>query len=143
MRIKRSFSNISAFAFALFFIIGITNSVDAQIRVRNNTSCALTVTVGQLDASTFTACDLCPINPPSAVNVPAGSVVAIFGQDVCGEQFGWLTWQVAGSATVGVSNNPGLASCVTNAVGAYCASFTPTNATWNSSGAGPVTVTIQ
>lgn len=143
MTIKRIPFKLSTLLFAFFFIFGIQNSLDAQITVKNATNCTITVYIGQLDASTFTPCDLCPINLPTPITIPAMTTLPIFGQDVCGETFGWIAWQVGGAFNFGVSNNPGLfATCQTNSFGTGCFSFV-TSATWNSSGVGPVSVTIQ
>lgn len=144
MKINLLFSKLPTIAMAFMIIVGIQTRSDAQITVINATACDITVFIGQNDVSTLTPCDLCPINPPTAVLIPAGSPpVDIFGQDVCGEQFGWIRWQVAGSFGSGISPNPGLFGfCVPNITGPGCSTFAGTNAFWLSSGNGPVTVAI-
>ena len=90
MLIKLSKSSLYSFLFSFFLILGVHDSVQSQITVFNATSCPITVFIGQNDISTVVPCDLCPINPPTAINIPAGGSQDIFGQDVCGEDFGWI-----------------------------------------------------
>ena len=143
MKIKRITSRLSTLLFAFFLVIGLQNSINAQITVKNATNCSITVWIGQLDMSTVSPCDLCPINQPTAITIPAMTKLSIFGQDVCGETFGWIAWLVQGGSNFGVSNNPGLTTaCQTNSNGSGCFSFV-TTATWGATGAGPVDVTIQ
>jgi len=144
MKFKLSLSKFISGIFTLLLFIGINDALNAQITVVNATGCNITVFVGQNDVTTFTPCDLCPINPPVATPIPAGSPpVNIFGQDVCGEQFGWIGWQVNG-AGFGLSQNPGLlAACVPTFNGPPCAAIIGTQAFWfGGGGTGPVTVVI-
>jgi len=140
-----SFSKYYSYAVALFLLIGIQTVADAQITVNNITGCDITVFVGQYDVTTIQPCDLCPINPPTAIFIADGDTQDIFGQDVCGETFGWIAWTIAGGGSFGVSINPGLfttALCQTNSSGPLCNSFTPTQAFWTTTGTGPVELFI-
>ncbi len=128
--------------FAFFLFSGVLNTIDAQITVFNATPCTITVFVGQYDLATVIPCDLCPINPPTAINIPAGGSQAIFGQDVCGEDFGWIAWTNNITGGFGISPNPGLtAGCVPTITGPTC--LGPTSAFWQGGGgSGPVSVVI-
>ncbi len=129
----------------LTFILfaGIQNMINAQITVINATGCNITVFIGQNDDTTFFPCDFCPINPPVPVPIPAGSPpLDIFGQDVCGETFGWIRWTVAGTIGSGSSPNPGLFACVPNVNGPPCSAIIGTQAFWFGGGPGPITVVI-
>lgn len=142
---RLSYSNFSALLLALFFVVGIQSTSQAQITVSNFTGCDIVVYVGQYDLQTLQPCDLCPINPPTPILIQNGDTQDIFGQDVCGETFGWLAWQIQGAAGFGLSSNPGLFSpvaCVNNIPGPLCNAFANTQAFWLSSGAGPVEVFI-
>lgn len=142
MIFKLSKSKLFTLLCTAILFIGVQDSVQAQVQVFNFTGCTITVYVGQNDLSTVVPCDLCPINPPSPVVIGPGGNANIFGQDVCGEEAGWIAWQVAGSAGFGLSPNPGLlAACVPNALGPLCGA--PTNAFWaGGGGTGFVTVFI-
>lgn len=140
-----AYFQIRSLAFALFLLFGVQSISSAQITVSNFTGCDITVFVGQYDVTTITPCDLCPINPPTPIIIANGDTEDIFGQDVCGETFGWIAWTVQGQTGFGVSANPGLISpvaCVNNANGPFCSGFFPTQAFWASSGPGPVDVFI-
>jgi len=143
MKFNLSFSKVFSFMLTLLFFIGIHNSIQAQINVINATGCNITVFVGQSDLSTAVPCDLCPINPPTPVNIGIGGSQNIFGQDICGEEALWLAWQIGGIGAFGISPNPGLfAACVPNIPGAPCF-FGPTNAFWvGGGGTGFVTVVL-
>ena len=145
MRSKLFNSIPIAYVFILLLFVGVQTNSNAQISVSNFTGCDITVFVGQYDVSTPTPCDLCPINPPTPVLIPNGGTEDIFGQDICGETFGWIAWTVQGVPGFGLSANPGLilpVACVNNVNGPVCNAFFPTQAFWASSGPGPVNVII-
>ena len=143
MKIDVSYSKFYSFLLSFFMVIGVQNMLNSQITVFNTTPCTMTVYVGQYDLSTIVPCDLCPINPPTAVNIPPFSSTNIFGQDVCGEDFGWIAWTNNITGTFGVSPNPGLPlGCVPSILGPACTGG-PTNAFWiGGGGSGPVQVAI-
>ena len=142
---RSKYFNSIPIIFAFLLCIGVQSISKAQITVSNFTGCDITVFVGQYDITTATPCDLCPINPPTPVIILNGATEDIFGQDICGETFGWLAWTVQGVPGFGLSPNPGLilpVACVNNINGPFCNAFFPTQAFWTSSGPGPVNVVI-
>ncbi|MDF1695579.1 MAG: hypothetical protein P1U56_07090 [Saprospiraceae bacterium] len=142
MKIHSLYARIQMLALTTLFFMGAHTIANAQLTVFNGTGCGISVAVGQNDITTVNPCDLCPINPPTLVTVASGMSQPIFGQDVCGEEFGWIAWTTNIAANFGTSPNPGLfVSCVPNTTGPGCG-IGATNALWLTSGSGPVNVLI-
>jgi len=141
MNFKLSKSKLHSLFFTLILFFGVQDAIKAQVQVTNATGCTIIVYVGQYDVTTPNLCDFCPVNLPTATPIASGATVDIFGQDVCGEEAGFIAWQVAGQTGFGISTNPGLPfGCYPNFNGANC--LAPTSAFWTSSGPGYVSAII-
>lgn len=146
MKSKLINSKFYSIALVFLFLIGIQFSMDAQITVKNSTSCGMFVIVSQYDYTTFAPCDQCPVNPPQFVFINAMSQATIFGQDVCDEQWGWVAWSTNFS-NFGITRNPGLGgACGPDAFGPGCGGSLVTTGSWilsSALGTGPAFVNIQ
>ena len=147
MKKKKFTPGLIYLIFTALFFFGFQQSIEAQFRIANNTSCTVNFKVGQQNSLTA-VCSLC--NPSGIISLPPGASYIHPALNSCGPEY-WLAFKYYLSnattpvGSTGVSFNPGLGGACGSDANAIC-NGSPVTANWfltSASGAGPVTVILN